>query len=130
MVGLVCPGCSPSIGRFNQAVGRCVVPIGRHSIMNGVAVAVEDVYDDVVLDVFVRDMASLFETMDFLSSWAAQVVAHNLSALGRDPGDAIPLKDYLDLVDGRVDVASTAFDRLTAALSAWIVEGCPPPPDR
>jgi len=123
-----CPGCLRLVRAFNARVGRCVIPIGRHTLMNGVGVAATEIEIPVVIDTFASESASLFQKMGFLDDWAAKVVAYNLSAVDRDPSDIIALRRYLALVSGHDGLRDlVAFDRLTAGLSAWIVEGCPPP---
>jgi hypothetical protein len=37
-----CPSCAFKIGQLNRTIGQCVIPIGRHSIMNGFALSGSD----------------------------------------------------------------------------------------
>ena len=61
-----CEECKQRVDELNESVGRCVIPIGRHSLMNGVGVAGRDVTSagedeiDAVVAAFLDGLTGLF----------------------------------------------------------------------
>ena len=52
--------------RLNERVGRCVVPIGRHSLMNGVS-ARNDSHEEI--EFLVGELPILFDAMGAIARW-------------------------------------------------------------
>lgn len=90
-----CQTCRPLVVALNRASGRCVVPIGRHSIMNGVRIRAGQLQSPVVVEGFVNNIRSLFASIGGLEGYARGVVARNLVDLGFEPGRNVYLGKYL-----------------------------------
>lgn len=90
-----CDYCKPLVITLNRQLGRYVVPIGRHSIMSGVAVrpaeegftAAAELLADLTLD--------MIAGIDSTEEWARTVVARNLEVLGFEPDTDVYLGKYL-----------------------------------
>jgi hypothetical protein len=91
----VCEHYKDWVWDFNERVGRCVIPIGRHSMMNGFALPGSLARDDALVEQFANDMRSLVERMNWTDAWARRVVTRNLSACGLASGKDVPLGEYL-----------------------------------
>jgi hypothetical protein len=83
---------------FNNRVGGCVIPIGRHSIMNGLGVPGPLARDDAQVEQFANDMRTLFELMNWTDAWARRIVTRNLTACGLASENDVPLGEYLERV--------------------------------
>ncbi len=80
-----CDACKERVVAYNRAAGCCAIPIGRHSLMNGIFVTDEDVESSLV---------SFFERIDRLTKWHRERVRAVVQSL---PGDeAVPLDVYLE----------------------------------
>jgi NAD(P)-dependent dehydrogenase (short-subunit alcohol dehydrogenase family) len=93
-----CADCKPLILAFNRAVGRYVVPIGRHSIMNHVGGRGTDLASKEAVERFVQDVRTMIGGIDALAAIAGDVIARNLAALGFDAAADVPLTAYLRAV--------------------------------
>ncbi len=82
---LFCDACKERVVAYNRAAGGCAIPIGRHSLMNGIFVIDEDIESS---------LGPLFERIDRLTKWHRQRVRAVVQTI---PGDepAIPLEVYL-----------------------------------
>lgn len=78
-----CEPCATQAKRLNERVGRCVLPIGRHSLMNGVPARGGSAED---IESFAGQLSDLFDAMAVIGQWARTVVRENLVAAGQ-PGD-------------------------------------------
>jgi hypothetical protein len=72
-----CEDCKPRIRELNERVGFALVPIGRHSIMNGVFFTAET-----PPALIVGATRFLFARIDDLRTWRREVVRENLERLG------------------------------------------------
>lgn len=90
-----CDYCKPLILTLNRQLGRYLVPIGRHSLMAGVAVRpVEEGFTaaaEFLADATVDMVAGIGST----ERWARAVVARNVEVLGFEPGTDVYLGKYL-----------------------------------
>ena len=97
---------------LNERVGRCVVPIGRHSLMNGVtvrSVAPEDIRS------FAGQLSTLFGATAAIDRWSRTVVRENLVAAGLPPDVDVDVSSYLASVRGVVS-SDQRFVEMVAAL--------------
>ena len=75
-----CDECKAKIVAFNKWMGATVIPIGRHTIMAGVALKGGSSRSEV--RAFVSQMNSLFSRMNDLSEWRKVRFRFNLARLG------------------------------------------------
>jgi hypothetical protein len=93
-----CEHCKDWVWDFNNRVGGCVIPIGRHSIMSGLGVPGPLARDDAQVEQFANDMRTLFERMNWTDAWARRIVTRNLTACGLASENDVPLGEYLERV--------------------------------
>mgnify|MGYP001813399265 CR=1 FL=1 len=81
--------------RLGQLAGRCVVPIGRHSVMNGVLLSPGDgdVTDEQVTS-FYDQLSATFRAQTELHELTEQRLRGRLEALGMADRE-VPVDDYL-----------------------------------
>lgn len=77
-----CGSCLERISKMNQDAGRCLVPIGRHSLMNGVFRGRPKAKHRVVA--FANEVQALFNRIGGTESWARAAVRMNLDLAGLD----------------------------------------------
>lgn len=109
-----CEPCKRSVMALNRAARRCLIPIGRHSLMNGVAARPEQLGTEVGVVAFADQLGTFIASIDGLCAWAAKVTASNTTAL-RFCGDVdVLLADYLAAVPGSTLTFEAAFTSLLA----------------
>lgn len=92
-----CDPCKDKVSALNINAGRCLVPIGRHSLMN--QVALEPHADEAVaLSAFTGQLASMVEKIGDAEKWSAAAVRLNLSEAGLPTNQDIDLDTYLAAV--------------------------------
>lgn len=124
-----CDGCKLRVIDLNRQIGRCVIPIGRHSLMAGVGIAGSDLVqaDDRRLGELVARFGDrtqgLFDAMDHLHAFAADRTAVLTDAVGL-AGDT-PLDTWLGLVRPLAGAEPTTFGREGSfeALVRWFASG-------
>jgi len=105
-----CDECRPRIVALNRGVGRCVVPIGRHSIMNGVALRGNPPPTDEALGRFVHDVGTIFERAARVARWRERRVQRVLRTIEGD--DAAALVAYVAAAPSVLGDSALAFDDL------------------
>ena len=80
---------------MNHAVGHCLIPIGRHSIMNGVFYHPSADIADSELREFAESLTDVFSRMDRVYDHAVQVIRNNCQQAGLDDGTELSLTRYL-----------------------------------
>ena len=93
-----CSECKDRVRDLNDRVGECVIPIGRHSMMNGVALPGDQARDEDEVAAFVDKLQGFFETTTRLSDWAAEIIRRNCTRVGIADRDAVPIGEYLQAV--------------------------------
>jgi hypothetical protein len=114
-----CGPCATQAKSLNDRVGRCVVPIGRHSLMNCVTVrsaAPEDIRS------FAGELSTLFGATGAVEQWSRSVVRENLVAAGRPQDVDVDVASYLAWVRG-VASSDQRFAEMVAALGGASVAG-------
>jgi hypothetical protein len=94
-----CPECKERVFELNRRAGRCVIPVGRHSIMNGVFYKAGD-HDMTPAEAiaFYDQVTTLFHQADATGRWRGQQTARNIGAIGLAEQGHVPLRTYLRLV--------------------------------
>ena len=110
-----CGPCDEAVRALNQAAGRCVIPIGRHSLMNNVVVSTAQLQSGAAVRAYTDQLHSLFVNMEDLRTWGRAVVQRNLAALGFDSEDDVALSAYLDEIKSSSLTQLAAFEALVSA---------------
>jgi hypothetical protein len=116
-----CDTCKERVLAYNRAAGFAVIPVGRHSIMNGISLSGAEAKAVVAQGAFEAGIANLFERVDRLWKWhrdRVRVVVHGIP--GKET--AIPFERYLEHVRARGESPDVAFDALVLGVTA-------PPPE-
>lgn len=107
----LCGACKEWVLALNESAGRCLIPIGRHSMMNGVAL--NGYAGARGIERFVSDSHALAASMDQIASYAHDVVVPlNLDAIGFARRRHVPLGTYLEAVESSQLNQWDAFERL------------------
>jgi hypothetical protein len=56
---LYCRDCKNRIHKLNQAIGHCAIPLGRHSLMNGISISGGQLIDEKAISRFVSDVNNM-----------------------------------------------------------------------
>ena len=112
-----CPQCLEAIKALNRSAGRCLVPIGRHSFMNGVGASAAQLRTEGGARALAEQFACLLGKESSLEGWARMTVQRNLTALGFDSEQDAALADYLDAVSSSALSPRAAFEALLSAAS-------------
>lgn len=87
-----CAACKWRVIALNRQSGRCAIPIGRHSIMNGIFL---DRGRDAAALTFADALLAFAASHDDVLDWRRRQVSTNLAACGLAGRAAVPLPDYL-----------------------------------
>ena len=90
-----CDFCRKLIYAFDRKRGITIIPMGRHSFMNGVLLNGGDAQNERAITRFVEGMSSMFKRIELLEEWTKGVIAVNIKMTGHDWGDHVGLFDYL-----------------------------------
>ncbi len=116
----VCRPCQEVAQRLNAVVGRCVVPIGVHSIVNGVGLRggqAPEAERDIAVDRFVERMSDLMVTISRVHEFSAQLLESRISRFGLGVQPRLRWETYLQAcLEGGV-TADGAWDALFGIVS-------------
>ena len=110
-----CDQCKEAVVALNRSAGRCLIPIGRHSLMNGVAARPAQLRSEVAAVAFADQLMTFFGSISGIETWASTIVKRNLAALGFDTKKDARLADYLDAVDSSSLSPTSAFEALVSS---------------
>ncbi|MDQ6695861.1 MAG: hypothetical protein M3Z46_00190 [Actinomycetota bacterium] len=111
---------------MNKAAGRCVIPIGRHSLMNRLVACPEQLRTDTAAGAFADQLNTLFTNIDGLRTWAATVIINNLIELGFQGDQDVLLADYLTAARQRsLSVDQVATRLRLGPVTVSVVRDCP-----
>lgn len=91
-----CDPCRDRARDLNAAAGRCVIPQGRHTLVNGVGLKPARQWKGDDLERFVDDARSVWDSMGLTERWAHEIVRRNCAALGLEAQPTVALGEYLD----------------------------------
>ena len=100
---------------LNRSAGRCLIPIGRHSLMNGVGASATQLRSEIGVQAFADQLMTFFGTMSGLEAWGCTILQRNLTELGFDTEHDTRLADYLDAVKSSALSPTAAFEALLSA---------------
>ena len=110
-----CSPCHRRIFRLNKLVGRCLIPIGRHSLQNGVFAPKP--LDEVSVIAFADQLGGFFGAVTFIDDWCGKVALRNLVLCGYPEGADAPIDEYLGLARAHAPSPSEAFEALVRAVA-------------
>jgi hypothetical protein len=115
-----CRECLDRVKDLNTGAGRCVVPIGRHSVMNRVFYKpAESGVNPVALSAFSDQLHTFFGAVDATEAWRRRVVRANLAAINLGEALSVPVGRYCR----RVRAAGLSKEAAFAALAAAACHG-------
>jgi hypothetical protein len=113
-----CDACKEQVRVLHQRHRRYLIPVGRHSMMNGFGLAGSEAQDQAAVTQFVLHISGLVDRINLLKSWASIIVAEHVRTRGFEKGTDVSLSEYLNaLVRHPVNKADT-FERLTIQFGA------------
>jgi hypothetical protein len=98
-----CDPCKEEVGLLNERHGRCIVPIGRHSVHWGALLRVEEAENPFSVQGFLDASKAMVTASGVLADWHQVAVALNLIDIGAVDAAALPILDYWHEADARVD---------------------------
>lgn len=110
--------CGPCLERaveVNRACGSCVIPIGYHSMVNGVFRYVNRCKTLPGATAFADQLNAFFRESGSVWEWGLTVIARHWARAGLPPGTAVPVDTYLTAVDAAGVDCQALFDELVAA---------------
>jgi hypothetical protein len=111
-----CRECLDRVSDLNTGAGRCVVPIGRHSLMNGVFYKpAESGVNPAALSAFSDQLFTFFGAVDATEAWRRRVVRANLAAINLGEALSVPVDRYCRRVWAAGLSKEAAFAALVAA---------------
>jgi hypothetical protein len=113
-----CHDCKPAVVLLNRLALRCVIPIGPHSIMNGVFWKAPEglPMTDAQAVAFNDQLTTLFKRQDSLDDYNRDRLRQRVSALGFD-GHAVPVDDFRIACTKAGYTKPAAFSELVRSLS-------------
>ena len=90
-----CRECFERVKGLNLAAGTCVVPIGPHSIMNGVFMNTKKTRGPEALNAFASQLLTFFRESGGIEAWSREVTRYNLTVLVLGIEGPVPLHTYL-----------------------------------
>jgi len=95
-----CPHCKSKIIQLNKAVGQCVIPIGRHSIMNGFALSGSDLSEnrDKAIESFVQAQNRTAILIELACNYRRIILKKQIGRVGLPVDGSV--FDYMQLIEG------------------------------
>jgi len=110
-----CEPCKTQARSLNERMGRCVVPIGRHSLMNRITVRSAAPAD---IEAFAGRLSTLFDATGAIRQWSRTVVRENLVAAGRPHEVDVDVESYLASVRGVASSDQRFAEMMSSLLEA------------
>ena len=93
-----CVECKERVRTMNAEIGQALVPIGRHTIMNGFGLQASPKPTRAEMEAFVARCGTMIDRIYRLDDWAHEVVHDNLVTIGRDDAHSVAIAEYLEAV--------------------------------
>jgi hypothetical protein len=112
-----CDECKARVRDLNHVLGRYVIPIGRHSLMGGIAIAGAELAHadqrrrDELIDRFSIQAGGLYESLDRLNAFAADRTVFLTGAVGLDVTRDVRLAVWLKRVRPLADAEPNEFGK-------------------
>jgi hypothetical protein len=122
-----CDACLHDVQELHNRLGATVIPVARHSLLNGISVASKDVNDDRAIGDFLNAFHNLILGEKRLSQWHERRVINLIEKLELATKPSVQLHTYLACAkelaaqDSRYSQGS-AFDALCAAFGVSSIQ--------
>ena len=93
-----CDACHEQIVSLNKRCGVTVIPIGRHSVMNGVFMDNTVQRNEKEVARFCTKLNRVFSKIDRACMWKKHIVSENIKKAGFTDGLDVEVEDYLQKV--------------------------------
>jgi hypothetical protein len=110
-----CDGCKRDVVAYNGGAGWNVIPIGRHSMMNGVALKTEHARNDVARGAFARGLSEVVDGIGRLERLHRAQVTRIVSSIDAS-GTTVPVPQYIDHATRSQPSASAVFAALVLGM--------------
>jgi len=98
-----CDACKSEVSSLNRRHRRCIIPVGRHSVHQGVVLRGDEVDDPVATHLFLDAWNAGVKVRDLLWEWRRIPVKGNLELIGSKPGDVVLVDEYQHEITSRMD---------------------------
>jgi hypothetical protein len=110
-----CDECKRQVVAYNSAAGWRAIPIGRHSIMNGVALNTKHARKGSARRAFARGVSEVFDGIGRLERFHRAQVTRIVSSLDAS-GPTVPVPQYIDHATRGQQSASAVFAALVLGM--------------
>jgi hypothetical protein len=111
-----CDDCKPCVRAYNEEVGFCAIPLGRHSMMNGVALPATAATKRPQVEKFVTGLFGFIGRAERLGGYHVARVRRILGSLA-EPPDAVPVQAYLAHAKAVSGDGDAIFAELVSAMN-------------
>ena len=94
-----CEPCKERVVTLNAEAGVAVIPIGRHSLMNGIGIEGKPSISKKEIKAMAGSLNNMGSRIDCLEEWRKMAKSRNWQFAGLDPGQDAGLIKYLCLVE-------------------------------
>jgi hypothetical protein len=119
---LACSPCMSWEHAVRDRLGRALLPLGRHSIMNGVRVPLDRLPDGA--EQLVPALLGQFAGWDRLRRWQGEELARLAETAGLH-SETIPYEQWAILFPASIEASRSAYLRLRGVDPSWIVRTFP-----
>ncbi|MBI3266938.1 MAG: hypothetical protein HYZ67_07810 [Chlamydiae bacterium] len=95
-----CEACKKRVLEFNQEMGTSVIPIGRHSLMNGIGLKLEPSVPKIKIEETIDHYRRFGASINHLDQWRKIAKSCNWRSAGLDSGQDVGVIRYLSSVKG------------------------------
>ena len=110
-----CEACKPHVVAYNGAAGLTVIPIGRHSMMNGVALNTQRARKGSARRAFARGLSEVFDGIGRLERFHHAQVRRIVSSI-EPPKSTVPVPQYIEHAIRSQPPASEVFAALVLGM--------------
>jgi hypothetical protein len=114
-----CDACKRDVVAYNGAAGCTVIPIGRHSIMNGVALNTQHARKGSARAAFAHGLSEVFDGIGRLERFHQAQVRRIVSSIDAS-SPSVPVLRYIDHATRSQPSASSVFAALVLGMHAEV----------
>jgi hypothetical protein len=110
-----CPECFGRVDQVNRALGSCALPIGWHSIINGVYAPGNRLKTLPAITAFADQLSTFFRESGGVWAWGRGIVERHWHRVGLPLGEDLAVDEYLEAVWAHGVDKEALFEELVAA---------------
>lgn len=110
-----CDACKPQVVAYNSAAGWTVIPIGRHSLMNGGALSARSARQNRARRFFAGGLLGVFDGIGRLERFHRTQVMRIVSSIDA-PGQTVPVDEYIEHATRSVSSGEAVFAALVLGM--------------